>query len=228
MNCIQYGAATRERDKLLRLQSFMTPFPFSTYDMSEDEAQNQFDIYTTLKNTYNAEIDPDFSINIRDFDLFNTDELNSHGAVFRITQNSRPFYLDLIEVLYRTDGRRYSPGIHTEYQTWGFINLKNNFGHILIKQETLLDKIHDMINPIDLDFEDDKEFSKKFLVVTNDKLKAQMQMTQNFRNCVKQIQLKEFFIEIVENKLIIGDKKVASLESTLEFAKYLNEIARAF
>lgn len=206
----------------------MIPYPFSTYDMSEDDAQMQFAIYTTLKNTYQLEIDTDLSININDFDIFSHNELNSYGAVFRILKNSRAFYINFLEILYRTGVGRYSPNTHLEYQTWGFINLKNNFSHILIKPETFLDKIHDMINPVDLDFEDDKEFSKKFLVVTNDRQKAQMQMTQNFRNCIKQIELNEFVIEILENKLIIGDKKVVSPESTLNFAKFLNEMAIAF
>ena len=206
----------------------MIPYPFSTYDMSDDDAQLQFVIYTNLKNAYKLEIDTDLSINIKDFDIFNQNELNSYGAVFRILKNSRFFYINFLEILYRTGGSRYSSDVHVEYQAWGFINLKNNFGHILIKPETLLDKIHNMINPVDLDFEDDKEFSKKYLVVTSDRQKAELQMTQNFRTCIKQIELNEFFIEIFENKLIIGDKKIVSLESTLSFAKFLNELAMAF
>jgi hypothetical protein len=206
----------------------MIPYPFSTFDMSEENAQLQFDIYTKLKNTYQLEIDTDLPINIRDFHIFNSNELNSYGAVFRILKNTRSFYINFLEILYRTGVSRYSSNIHLEYQTWGSINLKNNFGHILIKPETFLDKIHNMINPVDLDFEDDKEFSKKFLVVTNDKQKAQMQMTQNFRNCISKIEVNEFMIEIFENKLIIGDKKVVSPESVLCFAKFLNEMAIAF
>ena len=196
--------------------------------MSDDDAQIQFDIYTSLKNTYQLEIDTGISINIKDFDIFSQNELNSYGAVFRILKNSRSFYINFLEILYRSGISRYSPNVHLEYQTWGFINLKNNFGHTLIKPETILDKIHNIINPVDLDFEDDKEFSKKFLVVTNHKQKAELQMTQNFRNCIKQIELNEFIIEIFETKLIIGDKKVVSPESTLSFAKFLNEMAKAF
>ena len=174
------------------------------------------------------EIDSGLSINIKDFDIFSHNELNSYGAVFRILKNSKAFYINFLEILYRSGINRYSSDVHLEYQTWGFINLKNNFGHILIKPETFLDKIHNIINPVDLDFEDDREFSKKFLVVTNHKQKAELQMTQNFRNCIKQIELNEFIIEIFETKLIIGDKKIVSLESTLSFAKFLNEMAKAF
>ena len=196
--------------------------------MSDDDAQIQFDIYKNLKSIYQLEIDTGLSINIKDFDIFSHNELNSYGAVFRILKNSKAFYINFLEILYRTGVSRYSSDVHLEYQTWGFINLKNNFGHTLIKPETFLDKIHNIINPVDLDFEDDKEFSKRFLVVTNDRQKAEMQMTQNFRNCIKQIELNEFIIEIFETKLIIGDKKVVSPESTLSFAKFLNEMAKAF
>ena len=196
--------------------------------MSENDAQIQFDIYKNLKNMYQLEIDTDLSINIKDFDIFSQNELNDYGAVFRILKSSRFFYINFLEILYRSGVSRYSSNVQMEYQTWGFINLKGNFGHILIKPETFLDKIHNIINSVDLDFENDKEFSKKFLVVTNDRQKAESQMTQNFRNCIKQIELDEFVIEILETKLIIGDKKIVSAESTLIFAKFLNEIAIAF
>lgn len=204
----------------------MTAFPFPTYDMSEADAEKQLDIYNALKSAYKTEIDTDFSLNIRDFNLFDPNDLNSFGATFRIIENSVSFYLNFIQIIYRTGGRRYSSGIYTEYQAWGLINLRKDFGHILIKPETFLDKVYDLINHVDLDFEDDKEFSKKYLVVANDKQKALMQMTQGFRDCISQIQLKEFLIEIVDDKLIIGDKKVISLEATLEFAKFLHKIAK--
>ena len=73
-----------------------------------------------------------------------------------------------------------------------------------------------------------KEFSRKFHVVTNDEAKAKIQMTEAFRENIKQIMLDEFIIEISENKLIIGDKKVVSMESTLAFADYLFRIAYSF
>lgn len=206
----------------------MISIPFPTFDMSEAEAHQQFQIYTALKKIYNTEIESDFLINIKDFDIFNANELNSHGAIFKISNNSRVFYLEFIQILYKTGGQRYSSGIYVEYQIWGIINLQNHFGHILIKPETFLDKIHDLINPVDLDFEEDKEFSNKFLVVTNDEVKSRMMMTKNFRDWIMQIQLNDFVIEIKENKLIIGDKKVVSLESALEFAKYLNKLAGKF
>ena len=53
-------------------------------------------------------------------------------------------------------------------------------------------------------------------------------MTQGFRDCIMQVPLSEFIIEIVGNKLIIGDKKIIEQESTLAFTKSLNAIAKAY
>lgn len=203
----------------------MLPPPFSTYDMSEDDAEMMFEIYNNLKKIYPTETDMGFSLDIKKFEVFSGDELNDYGPVFRITINGRFFYLNFIEILY---GARSSKSSHLGYQTWGSIELKDNYGHILIKQESFIDKIQDLINPIDIDFEDDKAFSKRFLVVSNDKLKAHLQMTANFRRCIMEIDLKEFVIEIIDNTLLIGNEKPVTPESTIQFAKFMEKIVRAF
>ena len=79
-----------------------------------------------------------------------------------------------------------------------------------------------------MDFDDDKEFSKKFLVVTNDKLKAQLKINKSFRDYVNKIPLKEFIIEIKGHNLIIGNKKVITEDTVLLFANFLNELSSSF
>jgi hypothetical protein len=202
----------------------MNNIPFSTFDMSEDEAEIMLELYNGLKRLYSTEVDPDFTLDIKSFDVFSHDEVNDYGPVFRITANGRTFYLNFIEVAYKTGGGKYSSSSHIEYQTWGSIELKNDFGHILIKPETFLDKVYDFINPMDVDFDDDKEFSKKFLVVANDKLKAQLQLTQKLRDCIMGIELNEFVIEIMGNRWIIGNKKVVTAGSVFPFAKFLEKV----
>jgi hypothetical protein len=206
----------------------MPSIPFSTYDMSEADAHKLFEIYNSLKTVYSTEVDLDFELSYGDFSAFYGNMLNARGTVFRLSNGAKPFYLNFPEIKYKIGGGRYTPGTVLEYQTWGCINLKNDYGHILIKQETFLDKVHDLINPIDINFEDDKVFSSKFLVVADDKLKAQLQLSPNFREYIKQIDLEEFLIEIIGNKLIIGDKKVATAATTLIFAGFLSTIAKAF
>ena len=52
---------------------FMTvPFPFSTFDMSIDEAQRLFEIYTRLKGSYSVEVDHEFILPLDSFETFKT------------------------------------------------------------------------------------------------------------------------------------------------------------
>ena len=203
-------------------------FPFNTFDMSSDQAQSLFDIYTKLSTKYSVTVDNDFIFDVSKFVTFSNNDLNDHGPVFRINIHTRSFFLCFPQLLYRVGGGRYSPGTQIEYQAWGYYELTENFGHVLIKSETFLDKIHDLFNPIDLDFEADSEFSKRFLVITNDKSKALLKLNSKFRDLVKSIQLKEVILEINGNQLVIGEKKVISENSTLIFAEFLDTLSKGF
>lgn len=207
----------------------MNTLPFSTHELTEADVESILGVYNKLKVSFSAEFDFYFDPNFKEFWLFSHCESYHIGPVIRLQNNATNFYLTFTQVAYKASYANKSvyPPIK-EYQTWGVALLKNNFGHILIKAETLLDKIHDLINPVELDFEDDKEFSKKFYVATNDKLKASLQMSQSFRNLIKNIQSKNFVIEIINNTLIIGNKKVVEIETSLDFVEFLDKVSRSF
>lgn len=204
------------------------PFPFSTFDMSIDEAQRLFNIYTKLKDAYSVDVDHEFNLPFALFETFRTNGLNNKGSVFKINNGYQPFFLCFPEIQDWLRNSRYSPGPSIEFQPWGYYKLKEGFGHVLIRTETFLDKIHELINPIELDFEDDKTFSRRFFVVTNDKLKAQLKITNTFRELIKQINLSEIIIEIKGDELLIGDKKVISEERVLVFTEFLNNLSKTF
>lgn len=204
------------------------PFPFSTFDMSIDEAQRLFDIYTKLKSTYSVEVDREFNLPFSSFETFRNNGLNDKGSVFKINNGHRPFFLCFPEIQDWLRNSRYSPGPFIEFQTWGYYKLKEDFGHVLIRTETFLDKIHELINPVELDFEDDKPFSRRFFVLTNDKLKAQLKITNTFRELIKQINLNEVIIEIKGDELLIGDKKVISEDRVLALTEFLNNLSKTF
>lgn len=204
------------------------PFPFSTFDMSTDEAQILLDIYTKLKDTYSVEVDHEFNLPFASFETFRSNGLNDKGSVFKISNGYRPFFLCFPEIQDWLRNSRYPPGPSIEFQPWGYYKLKEDFGDVLIRTETFLDKIHELINPIELDFEDDKAFSQRFFVVTNDKLKAQLKITNAFRELIKQISLSEIIIEIKGDELLIGDKKVISEKRVLVFTEFLNNLSKGF
>ena len=204
------------------------PFPFSTFDMSIDEAQRLFAIYTKLKDAFSVEVDHEFNLPFASFETFRSNGLNDRGTVFKINNGYRPFFLCFPEIQDWLRNSKYSPGASVEFQPRGYYKLKEDFGHVLIRTETFLDKIHELINPVELDFEDDKAFSRHFFVVTSDKLKAQLKINSTFRELIKQISLGEIIIEIKGNELLIGDKKIISEERVLAFTEFLNKLSKAF
>jgi len=206
----------------------MNTLPFPTYELSEDNVESILEIYNKLKISLSAEFDFDLTLNFKNFELFRYYESYHIGPVVRFQNNSAIFYTAFIQVAYKaTYANKFVHPPIKEYQTWGVAFLKSNFGHILIKPETLLDKIHDLIKPIELEFEDEKEFSNRFQVVTKDKLKANLQMTPTFRNHIQNIQTKDFVIEIIHNTLIIGNKKVIKTGSARDFIEFLAKVSKS-
>lgn len=201
----------------------MNKVPFTEYDMSKNDFDSVIAIYDMLKSAFTAEPDYDFQINFREFHSFYFNELNYFGPVIKITDNTHQFYLTFPEVIYNITRGRYSPSRSVEFQTWGVLPLKKSGGHFMVRKEKLLDKIHELINPIELDFEDDKQFSRNYYVVTNDEAKAVQLLSPSFRNIISEIKEKDFIIEVFDNTLIIGNKKVIDLNTALEFANFLKK-----
>ncbi len=108
-----------------------------------------------------------------------------------------------------------------EYHTWALAYLKHDFGRVMIRRETLTDKIIELIHPVELDFEADKAFSDTFYVLVNDRDKATSAIDRNFRNAVMDIRHEDFIIEIVEHTLIIGNQQPISPEKALYMADFV-------
>jgi len=203
----------------------MTTLPFSTVDLDTSEIDAIISIFDTLKQTFEVSYDLNFSYDLGKLELFANRKI-SVGPTIRITNSSCSFHLAFVQVGYSyAYARKYSFGLRYEYQTWGVANLKTDGGHILIKPETVIDKIHELINPIEIDFPDDVNFSKKYYVVTDDEIKARSLINESFRNQVKQILVKEFIIEIFKDKLIIGNRKVIDQETAIDFTKFMNQVS---
>jgi hypothetical protein len=204
----------------------MSIIPFTEYDMSKTDFDSVIEIYNNLKLSYLIEPDYNFQFNFKDFHAFYYNEINDFGPVIKITNSFGKFYLVFPEVIYNIPKGRYSPSSSVEFQTWGILPLKNMYGHVLVKKETLLDKIHELINPIELDFDDDNQFSRNYYVVTTDEPKAIQLLSPAFRSIIQEIKDKDFIIEIFNNNLIIGNKKVIDLTTAMEFASFLSDTSR--
>jgi hypothetical protein len=52
---------------------------------------------------------------------------------------------------------------------WGYLQLKESYGRVLIRPETLKDKIEEFFEPVELDFKQNTAFSKKYFVIAANK-----------------------------------------------------------
>src|SRR5882724_5516819 len=191
----------------------MSDLPFLAFDISESEIKSILDIFEKLKPRYAVEFDSDFAYDIKSFASFENNKASDAGPFIRITNAGKYFHLAFLDVTYNMSVGKYHHADSTEFQTWGIFNLKNDYGHILIKNETFLDKIHELIHPIELDFDDDNEFSKKFYVLASDEMKALSCLTPGFRNHIKNTGIADLIIEICGHQLIVGNEKIMDPET---------------
>ena len=196
--------------------------------MSEPEIKSVLAIYETIQKNYSAIFDPDFSCNLHPFASFENNEILDPGPFIKISHPHDPFHLGFFQVGIFGSRGKYPRGNIVEFQSWGILKLTRDYGHILIKPKTMLDKIHELIHPIELDFEDDIEFSKKFYVLAEYKAKANLYLTPSFRNHIKTIQSSGLIIEIIDNTLIIGNEGRIDLNSAVEFVRFMNSISGDF
>jgi len=203
----------------------MSDLPFVSYSMSGPQIQKVLDIYNELKKNYSATFDSDYSCDLQPFPTFETNKIEDSGPFLKISNSRWFFHLGFFMITYHVLVARSSSSNFTEFQTWAILDLKKDYGHILIKPETMLDKVHELINPIEMDFVDDPEFSRKFYVLAEDKTRAGLYLTSNFRNLIMKLLTSEFIIEILGNRLIIGNKRSMEIESAMEFAGFLNQLS---
>ena len=198
----------------------------SNYDMEIAVEKAITEVFNAVKKRGEASFVTHFEFDPAGYESFCLNEIEQSGPVIKIGSSMSEIHLMFPEVAYNATAR--GTFRTTEFQIWGTVLLKKDYGHVFIRTETFLDKIHELINPIELDFEDDKEFSKTFFVLTTDKQKTELQLTPLFRKLMMEIPLKDIMIEISGNRLITGNKKVIQTDTAVAFTKFLESISKVF
>jgi hypothetical protein len=202
----------------------MMKLPFVSYNMSKQQIQSVLDISEVLKKNHGVAFDPDFTCDLKCFASFENNDIVDSGPFLKITNPRGSFHLGFFQVGYKINIGRNGCSETTGFQNWGILNLQKDYGHILIKPETLLDKIHNLIHHIELDFEDDPEFNRKFYVLCEDKTKTFLYLTPPFSVAIKAITTPDFIIEILGNTLIIGNEKPTECESAEAFVEFFTRL----
>ena len=140
----------------------MITFPYSTIDLTSQEIEKILSIFKTLQSKYDIIFKMDFAFSFEKLSLFENYLNHSIGPVIEVHNSESPFYITFTQVGYKIYAEsRFAVSAVKEYQTWCVLPLRREYDHILIKTETVVDKLLELVHPIEIDFKDDPEFSKR-------------------------------------------------------------------
>jgi len=204
-------------------------YPFDTVGLNSETIDMFDETYKLLKSKFKVETTGNIDFHLCDFEVFREcTDVNLRGS-FVIKNARTDCYVLFVEINHKEKGGpTYYPSSRynykDEYQVWALAYVKKDFGRVLIRPETLADKIIELVHPVELDFEDDKAFSDTFYVLVNDRWKADIAMDRNFRNVVMDMRHENVVIEIKDHTLIIGHRHQVSPESSLQLADFVARI----
>jgi hypothetical protein len=135
----------------------MDKLPFDTKGLTNGTIDNFTDLYATIKNGFNLHATGHINFCLEEFEAFrNCIEVNLRASY--VLKNERSdSYLLFLET-------RHNPVSEKDetakdfylYHTWALAYLKKDFGRVVIRPETLRDKIIELIHPIELDFSEER------------------------------------------------------------------------
>ncbi len=205
----------------------MDKLPFDITDIEAEEVTALEKTYKALRSKFKVGIAEDPTFDISKFDAFSNCKDISIGGSLLINHPESGCYLTFVKVRTQIKNGRGPAIDYYKYQVWASATLRNDFGRMVIRRETVIDKILNLVHPTEMHFKDDPAFSKKLCVVADDKTKAARAMTKAFRNVLMEIKADDFAIEIINSTLIIGNILPVDPKQTVYFAEVASKLSRA-
>lgn len=198
--------------------------PFDTVGLTATDFDNFYQAYQKLKEKFSIQPTGNIDFRLNDFEAFkNYTDVKLRGS-FVIKQENNDCYILFVEVQYQTSGKE-GFSRHSNFHIWSIAYLKHDFGRVMIRRETLVDKVVELVHPVELDFSEDKAFSDTFYVLVNDHEKAVTGITRLFRNAVMDVRCDDFLIEIIEHTLLIGSNQSIVPEKVTHLAEFIERVA---
>lgn len=198
-------------------------YSFDTVGLTSHQVDIFQETLDALKARFHVEPTGEIDFHLPDFEVFrNCLNVNLRGS-FVIKNARTDCYILFVEVHKIEKGSYRAAKLSSdsyECHTWALAYLKKDFGRVLIRPETLADKLIELVHPVELDFEEDKAFSDTWYVLTNDRWKAEAAMDRNFRNAVMDVRHDHVIIEIIDHTLIIGHNRLASPDASLQLVEF--------
>lgn|ERR1035437_9303430 len=162
------------------------------------------------------------------FDSLGSYSLALLSEAVEIKKNENSSYLLLLNLHYTFKGIRVpqSETNISEYELIGLVQLKKSYGKVLIRPETIEDKINDLFSHIDIDFDFDKKFSNRYCVEADNETQFRLNISKQFIETTGEI--KGLEIEIDDHILIVRLRKQYTLENGEIIAKFVTGINNGF
>lgn len=144
-------------------------------------------------------------------------------TVSLISQQQKSF-LCLLSLTFTSRGVKspHSEQSFSEYEIIGIAPLRKDYGQVLIRPESLEDKISEVFIHTDIDFDIDHDFSRKFYVDASDEDRLRLRISPGFLRTFSRFHGIE--AEISGNVLMARLRKPFTVENGIFIAGFLAEI----
>ena len=161
--------------------------------------------------------------------ILHFDSLSNYSQVIlseaiEIKKNQQLSFLLLFSMtfVYKSTKSPQNETRFSEYELIGIAKLKKDYGRVLIRPETIEDKINNLFLSTDIDFDFNKSFSKKYYVVANDETKVRKCISNSFLETVRGFSGLE--IELEGNILMVRLRKQFTQENGEIITNFLTAI----
>ncbi len=117
-------------------------------------------------------------------------------------------------------GPRVTKNIYCELI--GLTSLNYNIGHVLIKPETVIEKLIELINPVEVDFKENKEFSSNYYVLASDEKRLRENIDIQLLEHINKH--KELYVEIINGMVLIRTLKPVDSDSIKTVVELIDDI----
>lgn len=190
-----------------------------------DERELITEFYNKIESNFPVEVVDEIDIPIEHLQSMSHYRHVALEQVIRILGRTEPAYIGPFQLQYTYSAGKAGTQTATDWQAWAFCWLPKDFGHLVIKEEGIKEKLMELLQPLEMNFPEDKEFCRKYYVLSKDPVKAEKLFNTKFRDTVKQIGLKGFQIEVYQDFLIIGNYKNLGNDDVITMARFVREVA---
>lgn len=194
------------------------------FDFSKEEEQLIIEIYDNLFEIYDIAVVEILNSPFHEFDSGEENPLFTPKICYFITDKIKEnsFYLYIVNKIGTTVKGARTTTLYDSLQIWGMKKIEDDFGYISINKKKWADKIAGIFSSFNVNFKD-RDF-KDFYVLGSDTHKTTTFLTPTRKEIIQKFPDADFKLEVKNNIISFGLPKNISVDSTLNVARFLQQI----